>query len=387
MKRRKIIHIYDRSYDSYFPPNDSEYYYLAGWSGTVARQTVKYDRKYIIETWRHEREVEKPVTCEVQGIKCRLFPVKYSRHFEDWSSKMLKEIKKQAKDNEILIHHSSIHSNFLYLIAFLFRNVPIIAQHHGDKPPLMRFRQKKRISSLLKYLIEKKYLKNVDHFFVLRKKEIEYLSKFLPRSYITLQTMGVDFNEFKPIDKKQAREKLNLPENKKIILYVGRFNKLKGVDIILRTFQDLKRKYDIELILVGGSAKDPLYERVKLSEARFHGYIAHNKLPLYFSSADVYVVPAFKLYGFDVSAMEALACNVPVVSVYLQNVPFEITHQLGKIPSSGENVTKVVAEILENPESFENCREFARDYFDWKRIICRTVEVYDRLFERYYGKE
>ena len=55
MKKRKIIHIEHRAYGSYFPKEDSEYYYLAGWSSAVARQTVKYTNRYTIGNWRQEK--------------------------------------------------------------------------------------------------------------------------------------------------------------------------------------------------------------------------------------------------------------------------------------------------------------------------------------------
>ncbi len=386
MKKRKIIHIYYRAYDSYFPSKDSEYYYLAGWSSAVARQTVKYTNKYIIENWRPEREVKKTVVQEVQGIMCRLFPAKYMKPLEGWSPTMLKELKKQAKGDEILIHYSSIHSNSLYLIASLFRNIPIVAQQHGDSSPLMRFRQNKKPVTLLTHFVERRALKTVDHFFVLRKRELEFLSSFLPKSQITLQTMGVDFEEFKPINKEYARKKLNLPQNKKIMLYIGRFYKLKGVDIILRTFQDLKKRYNNELILIGGSPTDELYEDVKLSGARFYGRLPHNELPLYFSAADLYLLPTFdKIYaGIDVSSLEALACNVPIVSTTLKDFPTDEWKKLGKIPKDEKDVTRCVSEILGNAFAHYNCREIAKKYYGWKSIIKNTIEIYDKLFEKYY---
>lgn len=387
MKKRKIIHIEHRAYGSYFPKEDSEYYYLAGWSSAVARQTVKYTNRYTIGNWRPEREIKKPIFREVQGIICRLFPPMRRKRFKDWSPTMLRELRRQVKKNEILIHHSSIHSNSLYLIASIFRNTPIVAQHHGDSSPLIRFKQNRKISTLLSYSIERICLKNIDHFFVLRKSEMEFLSKFVPKSRISVQTMGVDFEEFKPVDKVLARQKLGLPLNKKIILYVGKFYKLKSVDIILKTFQELKRKYyDIELILIGGYSTDHLYDDVRSSGARFYGYLPHNELPLYFSAADVYLLPAFskKYAGIDVAAIESLACGTPIVSTTLEDFPTNEWKKLGKIPRDEKDTVRCVSEMLANAKPFKNCREAAKKYYDWKNIIRRTVEVYDRLFEKYY---
>jgi len=388
MKKRKIIHIYRRDYNSYFPQKDSEYYYLAGWSSAVARQTVRIDNKYTVECWRPDREIKKILVLNVQGIICRLFPAKHIRFFGDWSFSLLKELKKQSKGSEIIIHHSSIHNYLLYLIAILFPHVPIVAQHHGDRPALAVFPRRKKFVSIVINYIEKKSLKNIDHLFVLDKKEMEFLSKLIPRFRIGLQTMGVDFDKFKPVNKKKAREKLDLPEGKKIMLYIGKFYRLKGVDVILRTFQDLKRKYDIELILIGGSCSDPLYEEMKASGAKCFKYISHNNLPLFYSAADVYLLPSFSLDyagGIGVAVIESLACGVPVVSTTLKYFPKNELHKVGKIPRDENDVERCVSEILENPSDYSNCRNVAKNVFSWEKIIKNTVHIYDKLFKEYYS--
>lgn len=388
MKKRKIVHIGRRAYDSYFPSKDSPYYYLAGWSSAVARQTLKYTDRYTIENWRPEREVNKPVTREVQGIMCRLFPAVSIKSFGDWSLSMLKELASQTKEYEILIHHSSIHSYSLYVIASIFKDTPIVAQHHGDSPLSVRYNNKRKLRTLVSRFIEGKSLRYVDHFFVLRKSEMDYLSKYVSKSRLTLQTMGVDFDDFRPIDKMLARRQLGLPADKKVMLYVGKFYRLKGVDIILSVFEELKQKHSLELVLIGGFSSNELYDEVRSSGARFFGYLPHNELAAYFSAADIYLLPAFsKAYaGIDVAAIESLACNVPVVSTTLEDFPTEEWQKLGKTPKNKSDVVECVSEIFENPSHYRSCREVAKKYYEWKRIISNTTKIYDMLFDKYYGR-
>jgi len=387
MKERKIIHIEYRAYGAFFPKKESAYYYLAGWSSSIARQTLKWTRRYKVENWRPEREVKKPIVREVQDITCRIFPATGLKRLRDLSPAMLAELRRQKKMHEILIHHSSIHRTSLCFISTIFRKIPIVAQQHGDLPSLMRFRQSKKLSTLLAHLIEKSTLRNIDHFFVLRRSEMEFLSRSLDNPHVTIQTMGVDFDEFKPLDKKSSRKKLGFSEDKKIMLYVGKFYKLKGVDIMLKTFRELKRKYNIELVLIGGSLNDQLYDDVKLSGARFYGYLPHDELGLYYSAADVYLLPAFskKYAGHDVAAIESLACGTPIVSTTLKDHPSAEWRKLGIIPKDEKDVTRCVADVLENPKSFVDCRKIAKKYYDWKEIMQKTLEVYDMLFEKYYG--
>lgn len=388
MKKKKIIFIEYRAYDSYFPAKDSPYYYLAGWSSAVARQTLRYTSAYLIENWRPEKEVHTSIVREVKGVICRLFPAKYVSHFGYWSPDMLKELRKQAMEYDILIHHSSIHNNSLYLIALLFKDIPLVAQHHGDKSSRLKYNHDRRYRALMARFIERMTLKNIDHFFVLTNSEMSFLQSFLPMSRITRQTMGVDFDEFNPIDKGIARDKLSITRTKRVMLYVGKFYQLKGVDIVLKAYAQLNSKYDIELLLVGGSTADPLYQAVRSSGARSYGYLPHEELPLYYSAADVYVMSAFsdRYCGIDVAAIESLACGVPVVSPILKDFPNDIRDKVGKIPKCEDDVASCVSAILEYPYIYRHCRRAAQRYFDWKIIIEKTTDVYKQLFEEYYPK-
>ena len=387
MKRRKIIHIYNRSYDAYFPTEESEYYYLAGWSSAVARETMKYTDSYVIENWRPERDVTKVTVREVQGIVCRLFPSLYSKHFGDLSIKMLRELKIHTDKYETLIHHSGIHCNSLRSLALLFKDTPIVAQHHGDLPPFVKFKQNGKPKLYLSHSAEKMLLSNIDHFFVLRKAEMEFLSLYAPNADVSLQTMGVDFDKFKPIDKATSRKVLHFPPKKKIILYVGHFYNLKGVALILETYKALQRKHDIELVLVGGSQSDELYDEVVSTGARYYGMIPHDDLPLYYSAADVYLLPAFSscYWGIDVTTIESLACGTPIVSTTLRDFPTHEWRHLGVIPENENDVPRCVSSVLDNAHAYHNCRKVSQKYYDWRNIIRHTVMVYENLFEEYYG--
>jgi len=385
MERYKIIHICHRSYNAYFPPKESPYYYLGCWNSLVARYTVKYTNKYTIEVWRAEKEIKYPITCKVYGVLCRLFPGRYFRYVGVYSNMMFKELKHEVVKNKILIHLNGIHHIQNYLVAEQFRYVPIVAQHHGGMPALIKLKQNKKVTTLLLYLIETAAIKHIDHFFVLRKEEARFLAKVVPESNITLQTMGVDFDKFKPINKSLAKRRLGIPQNKKVILYVGKLYKLKGVDIILEIYRKLKKKYNLELLFVGCSPEDPLYKEAIASGAHIYGHVAHHNMPLYYNAADVYLLPAFdKNYmGIDVATLEALACNVPVVSTILYDFPTDEWKKLGRIPKNERDVMECVIEVLENLKFFKNCREVAQKYYDWSIIIPKTIEIYDRLFNKY----
>ena len=132
---------------------------------------------------------------------------------------------------------------------------------------------------------------------------------------------GVNMDIFKPVDKMSARQKLGLSD-KKIILYVGRIDPLKGIDQLLKTMPLLKNQDSPRLIIIGGdeNSREEVGRLQKLcaeldisDRVTFQGLIKQDKLSDYYSAADVCVVPSY-YESFGLVPLESLACGTPVVA-------------------------------------------------------------------------
>jgi glycosyltransferase involved in cell wall biosynthesis len=237
--------------------------------------------------------------------------------------------------------------------------------------------------------VDRKVLSWVDHFSVIAKTEKEYLAQVVGENRVVLEQGRKHFKEWQPLDKNKARKKLGIDSKKKVLMYIGSYYKLKGVDHLIEAFQVLKKKYEIELLVIGGLPQDPLYEDLKNSGAIDYGRIPNDQLIWYFSAADIYCAPAIegawiKYGGLSTSIIEALACNVPVVSKQLLNFPKEEWKKVGEVPESPEDVIPSIEKILKYPGKYSP-RETAKKYYDFEPILKGNINVYDRLFSKYYG--
>ncbi len=141
--------------------------------------------------------------------------------------------------------------------------------------------------------------------------------------HIAVVPCGVNLDLFQPIDKDDARRQLGLHDDDRILLFVGRIEPLKGVDILLGAAAQLEATGDCFVIVVGGesAAQDgemahlrSLASRLGIAErVSFLGAVDHERLPLFYSAADVCVVPSF-YESFGLVALEAMACGTPVVA-------------------------------------------------------------------------
>jgi glycosyltransferase involved in cell wall biosynthesis len=208
---------------------------------------------------------------------------------------------------------------------------------------------------------------------------------------IVCPPVGVDFNEFIITNKKEAKKALGFSEDEKIMLHVGRFYQEKGVDLALKTYQKLKKKLDVKLIIIGGQKNEPLYKVLKESGIVVKERGPKKDLLTYYNAADVYLFPAFPpllFGGIGTAPLESLACGTPVVGTNLIHFigTEEELNQIGCIPRSFEEVIEYTLSVLNNPEKYKNCREIAKKYFDWNVIINKLIPLFEELFKKYYPK-
>jgi D-inositol-3-phosphate glycosyltransferase len=135
---------------------------------------------------------------------------------------------------------------------------------------------------------------------------------------------GVDLTAFHPTPAGEARATLGLDPRERIVLFVGRIQRLKGLEVLLRAFAQLG-DLPTRLLIVGGQRGHGQESReihrlqqlsVRLGIAartEFVGAVPHERLPLYYSAADVTVMPS-SYESFGLVAVESLACGTPVVA-------------------------------------------------------------------------
>ena len=133
---------------------------------------------------------------------------------------------------------------------------------------------------------------------------------------------GVNLDLFQPQDKQTTRKQLGFDPQDIILLYVGRFEPLKGIDGLLEAISHLKRYQRLRLVLVGGDGDEAPESRLLKEKARslgiedkvvFAGRVDQKYLPPYYSSADVLVISSH-YESFGLVGLEALASGRPVVS-------------------------------------------------------------------------
>ena len=138
---------------------------------------------------------------------------------------------------------------------------------------------------------------------------------------------GVDTQLFRPMDREACKRELGL-EGKKVVLYVGRVEPIKGLDLLLQAAAAIEDRRGLRLVMVGGKDGEPEVGRLKqraqemglADVAWFVGSVKQDRLPVFYNAAEALVLPSY-YESFGLVALEALACGTPVVASRVGGLP------------------------------------------------------------------
>jgi teichuronic acid biosynthesis glycosyltransferase TuaC len=197
---------------------------------------------------------------------------------------------------------------------------------------------------------------------------------------------GADPNKFKSVPKEKARERLDLPANKKIILFVGNLVPVKGVEFLLDAVSQLARS-DILLCLVGdGELKSTLLCRARhlglANICKFVGPRPHDEIPWWLSAADCLVLCSLS-EGLGTILTEAMLCRVPVIATAVGGIPDIVRPGCtGTLvpPKDPVALAKVLDALLAGDARFsvmvEQAENRAKAELTWESIARKILSVY-----------
>lgn len=208
---------------------------------------------------------------------------------------------------------------------------------------------------------------------------------------------GVDAAKFEfewsDAERDAHRAKLALPKEK-IVMFVGRFVREKGIQVLLNAASVvLAQEPDTKFLIVGGGQRDKLEKFVNWAgledKVLFTGFMANRSLHMLYRCADVAVFPS--LYEpFGIVALEAMAADAAVVSsdagglkeVVLNDITGTTTFQ-----NNPESLAWGILRVLRDQKRAKELKQAAKKRlktdFEWKSLADQTAEVYQQVWSEF----
>jgi glycosyltransferase involved in cell wall biosynthesis len=363
-----------------------------------AREMGKCTDKYPLECWWTDNRTQEPLSAKEDGLIYRAFPA-YSFRFpyRYVSIPLYKALERECKRGPTLLYLHGIRGKWTTLLPLFIRNTPMVALQYMEGILYGKKKLMKRPWFLPFYLLERKALKRMAHFFLLYEEARQELSRWIEPSRISLLPNGVDFQRFRPMDRLEARRALQLDPSARYILFVGRINERKGISYLLEAMPEVLRNYPNARVLAVGPARretllNELLGRMEGSGIRdkvtFLGQTPNDRLPLYYNAADLFVLPTLT-EGMGITFIEAAACNCPIIGTAVGGV-VDIMKNLPRgipiPPRSPEAISRAIKKVFENPEYYGELRDSAMSY-SWPRLMEKAVRTLEELEAKYFGRK
>ncbi len=250
--------------------------------------------------------------------------------------------------------------------------------------------------------VEKRCLENADRIVATSPQEKEHMRSLVSKQgNIAIIPCGTDIERFGGITKAEAREKLSIDPQAKVIFYVGRFDPRKGIETLVRAVghSQWQDKDNLKLIIGGGSrpGHSDGIERERIEKivaelgieqhTEFPGRVGDEDLPLYFAAADVSVVPSH-YEPFGLVAIEAMASGTPVIASDVGGLQYTVvSEETGLLapPQDTEAFATAINRILDDSQWRDqlgkNARKRVEEKFSWQGVASQLNKLYMQLIE------
>ncbi len=319
-------------------------------------------------------------------VEIRAYPLfAYPPYELALASKMV-DVVKYEKLDLLHVHYAIPHASAAYMAKQILAtegiHIPVVTTLHGTDitlvgkdasyEPVVTFsiNQSDGVTAVSDDLRKDTY----EHFAVT--KDIAVIPNF------------IDLDRFKKHPKEHFKTAI-CPNGEKLIVHTSNFRKVKRVDDVVRIFEKIRQVIPAKLLLVGDGPERKSIESLcrelrTCDDIRFLGKLEAVEEVL--SVADLFVMPSEK-ESFGLAALEAMACEVPVISTNAGGIPeLNIQGVTGFMSNVGdvEDMTKNALTILDkdNLAGFKkNALACARE-FDIKNILPKYEDFYDKILDQ-----
>lgn len=384
----------------YFPPA-----YAFGGPGKVAYQVSRelVKRKHEVFVYTSDAKdsgsrLRIDSADVVDGIGVRYFrnlalmPVKKFKLFI--TPQLISHTKEEIKKFDVIhLHDYRTFQNVVIAHYAKKYDVPYVLQAHGSLPRIGSWR---RLKWFYDVLFGYRLLRDAAKVIALSQTEAEqYRRMGVPDEKIAIIPNGIDLSEYANLPPKGSfKKKYGIDEDKKVVLYLGRIHKTKGIDILVKAYALLMNGMNFkdavlviagpddgylgkleELITAFRMEKDvlvtgPLYGRDKLEA---------------FVDADVYVLPSrYEIFGMTV--LEAYACGKPVIASKVGGLKnLVVNGETGLLfePGSIEQLTENIIYLLNDRDKAKKMglkgKRFVEENFAIEKVAVHLEKVYSEI--------
>ncbi|MCY4653759.1 MAG: glycosyltransferase [Dehalococcoidia bacterium] len=289
------------------------------------------------------------------------------------------------------IHEIWHYAGYAAFHAAVRNSIPVVLTPHGELGE-WHIRHKAWKKRIYMKLALDRILRGADALHAITVAEKERLKQLGYNTLVTVAPNGINPDQFDDLpDPSDFLDRCPALKGKQIILYLGRLNPTKGLDILARAFSAISSRFPDTVLLVAGPDEEggrQLMESILKSEGVldkvvFTGMLTGADKMSALACANVFVLPSYS-EGFSIAVLEALAARLPVVISEGCNFPEVADHSAGFVVATGDRpVTDAIGTLLSKPDlrvqMGERGRKLVVERYTWQATASKIAELYRTL--------
>lgn len=268
-----------------------------------------------------------------------------------WCARSLAYMLKHRKNLSLTHAHYAFPTGLLSLMGKRLFSIPYVVTVHGGDIDKMAAKSQ-RIADMTKRILQQASAVIV----VGDQLREDVTSRFgVANANVHVMSMGVDTSIFKYMPQEEARNRLNLPKEEKILLFVGNIIRAKGLLELVESFDSLKMSLPNSSLYMIGSQKDGHFaEELRsfirdkdVEDIHFKEPFGQAELALWMSAADALVLPSHH-EGFGLVALEAMSSGTKVVGTDVGGLSYLLKDGAGVLvePENPDSLAQGLWDIL-----------------------------------------
>jgi glycosyltransferase involved in cell wall biosynthesis len=334
--------------------------------------------------------LDRPVSKD--GVAIHYFPIQPPR-FWGTSWPLARALSQKIKEFDLL----HIHSLYLFhdLVAGHYcrqYGIPYLIRPHGTLDPYIHRRHRWR-KTVMEAWFENRNLRQAAALHFTSEEEMRLAAPYTGTTPGAVVPLGVELREFQDLPE-PGRFRARFPKigQKRIILFLGRINFKKGLDLLVQAMARVVRhRQDVHLVVAGpdndgwgGRVKEWLDGEGILGCATFTGMLLGEEKLAALRDAEMFVLPSYS-ENFGLAVIEALACGLPVVISDKVNIWREVAAGGAGLvaPCDAAALAAALERLLEAPELAaamgQRGRKLVAERFQWGSIALTLEDWYARI--------
>lgn len=328
-------------------------------------------------------------TASIQNLTMIPIDYKFNLALFIYSPKMKEWLDKHIAEYDIIHLHElrSYQNNIIIKYAKKY-NIPYVLQPHASTPKHI---DKRLIKETYDLFYGNKIMKNASCTIAVSKEEA-YYDRQMNARWVEVVYNGMDLDKFKTLPTAGSfKRKYDI--DSPYFLYLGRIDKLKGINHVIESFAQLPPQYDNHKLVIIGKINDYKKQLDKIiiennleDRVIFTGFIDEEDKTRAYQDAEVFINPVKYMGGVSITVFESILSNTPVVVTkesgeLIEEIDGGIIVDYGNCKQICDAIIKLTQNKEYADKKVENAKAYINKNLSWETVCDKIIQIYKKSID------